>query len=388
MAVAHQDNTVLLVRRDAPTQARIVEAAQPAAAAGEVLVELDTFGLTANNLTYAVLGRPLRYFDFFEVPAGYDGTQEACLPVWGMATVRHSRSHDVAVGTRLYGYYPAARYAVLTPAHATPAGFRVERPHLPASHGVYHFYSEPVRDPFYLTTLEDLMVVMRPLFLTGLLLADYFVVSQFLGADTVLMSSAASKTSFGAAAAIAQASGKPVIGLASARSVAQARAFGVYADVIAYDELARLPTGTFLHADVAGSKPLRRALREALGERLVHTTQVGLTHWAEGSYDRSEDKAQRGDVFFAPAWTAKRRAEEGEAFFGSLRSGWQAQMNLARTQFHVTRAQGGAAVLAEFNALVEGRVEPTRAPVFALVQEGLVGASCRSDFSRDTFRRG
>jgi hypothetical protein len=365
MSHTTQANTLLLVQRDAPTVARTVEAALPELGDGDALVEINTFGLTANNITYAVLGRSLRYFDFFAVPASVDAASEACVPVWGMATVRQSRSPMAAVGARLYGYYPASRYAVLAPAHATPAGFRVERPHLPASHAVYHFYSEPARDPFYLPEHEALMVVMRPLFLTGLLLADYFQAHEFFGADAVLMSSAASKTSFGAAAAIAQLSDRPVIGLASARACAQARAFGVYREVVTYDDLARLPAGKFLYADVAGSKPLRHTLRALLGERLCHETQVGLSHWAEGSYDRAGGATPKGDVFFAPAWTARRRQELGDAFFAGLRAGWQAQMRGAIDVFRPEHAQGAAAVLAEFQALVEGRVEPTRAPVFS-----------------------
>ena len=178
------------------------------------------------------------------------------------------------------------------------------------------------------------------------------------------MSSAASKTAFGAAAAIAHMRGQPVIGLASARGVAQARAFGVYADVVAYDELARLPPGKFLYADVAGSSPLRENVIAQLGARLAHITQVGLTHWNEGSYGRL-DGAPPSNAFFAPTWTTRRRQELGLAFFERLRAGWQQQMALAAQHFRVARAQGGAAVLAEFNALVEGRIEPTCAPVFA-----------------------
>ncbi len=357
-------NPVLLFERAAPTRARVHVATAPAPGEGEVLVEIECFGLTANNLTYAVLGQALQYADFFPVPADVDGAREALLPVWGMATVRASRSAVIAEGARLYGYFPAARYALLTPAQGTPAGFRVERAWLPASHGVYHLYSEPDRDPFFTPGQEGLMVVMRPLFLTGLLFADYLAVHEFMGADAVLISSAGSKTAFGAAVAIRrQRAELPVIGLASTRAVAQASAFGVYDQVIAYDDLARLPTGRVLYADIAGSMPLRRALDAQLGERLVHHTQVGLTHWAEGNFGGEAGKAARDGVFFAPSWTARRRAELGSSFFASLSAGWHAQFAEALKHFHVSEERGGEAVAREFQALVDGRVEPTRAPV-------------------------
>jgi hypothetical protein len=62
-----------LVRRDDPRAFRI-DAGEPArsdAPAGAVQFEIERFGLTANNLTYAVFADRWRYWDFFSAPEGW-----------------------------------------------------------------------------------------------------------------------------------------------------------------------------------------------------------------------------------------------------------------------------------------------------------------------------
>src|SRR3546814_13330090 len=81
--------------------------------------------MTANNITYALFGTPAGlfgndegYWDFF-AGRGEPGR----LPVWGFATVTESAAEGVAVGDRLYGYYPIAERAVLTVRKPGPGGF-------------------------------------------------------------------------------------------------------------------------------------------------------------------------------------------------------------------------------------------------------------------------
>src|SRR3546814_15131979 len=80
--------------------------------------------MTANNITYAVFGKPSGlfgndqgYWDFF-APRGAPGR----LPVWGFATVTESAADGVAVGENFYGYYPMASHAVLPPGAGGPGG--------------------------------------------------------------------------------------------------------------------------------------------------------------------------------------------------------------------------------------------------------------------------
>ena len=50
---------------------------------GEALLRVESFGLTSNNITYAVFGEAMNYWDFF--PAS--GPEWGKLNVWGYARV-------------------------------------------------------------------------------------------------------------------------------------------------------------------------------------------------------------------------------------------------------------------------------------------------------------
>src|SRR5882672_9602201 len=99
----------LFVHRDDPRQHRLVESPVPDPAAladGELLVRIEKFGLSANNVTYAVLGKSaiINYFDFF--PTGETGWGR--VNVWGIGVVEASRHPELARGERMYGYFPLA----------------------------------------------------------------------------------------------------------------------------------------------------------------------------------------------------------------------------------------------------------------------------------------
>ncbi|MGA1245763.1 MAG: DUF2855 family protein, partial [Ilumatobacteraceae bacterium] len=78
---------------------------------GEVRLAVQSFALTSNNITYAVFGDGLKYWDFF--PVGEEPWGR--VPVWGFADVVESTIGDVAVGERVYGYLPMATELVVTP---------------------------------------------------------------------------------------------------------------------------------------------------------------------------------------------------------------------------------------------------------------------------------
>lgn len=94
-------------------------------AEGEAALAIETFALTANNITYAAYGDAMRYWDFF--PAGEDGF--GMMPVWGFATVAESRVDGLAEGTRLYGYYPMAEELIVMPTQVSERGFADGAPH-------------------------------------------------------------------------------------------------------------------------------------------------------------------------------------------------------------------------------------------------------------------
>ena len=92
---------------------------------GEARLAIEHFALTANNITYAVFGEVMKYWQFFPAADPAWG----CLPVWGFATVTESRAAGVAVGRRVWGYFPAGSHLLLTPVRVREGSFADAAPH-------------------------------------------------------------------------------------------------------------------------------------------------------------------------------------------------------------------------------------------------------------------
>lgn len=352
----------LFVRQDDPRRHRWVETAAPTVGDGDLLVRIEKFGLSANNVTYAVLGKSpiINYSDFF--PTGEEGWGR--VNVWGMGRVEVSKHAGVPVGTRLYGYFPLARAVVLRPAAVSASGFGVDRGPLPA---VYNQYAFTTADPFYLPGREEVQIVFRPLVLTGILLDDFVADgNDWFGAERVLIASASSKTSIGLAARLAKRPGHEVVGLTSARNAAFVRDLGYYSRVVTYDDVGSLsPQGRAVFVDVAGDVRVQRALDERLGDALVTTITVGLSHWDQaGDFATPSPKAT---FFFAPAWLAKRTEDWGAADLGRRIVGaWQGLMSDVDRWVHVVTANGPDAVAATYDRMVAGACGPDEAHVLSL----------------------
>ena len=114
------------VKRTDVHECRVVDTEPPDLEPGQVLLRVDAFALTANNITYAVLGDVLRYWDFFPTR---DGDTWGRVPVWGFADVVTTAHDEVAEGTRVYGYLPMSTHLVVKPGRVTPSGFVDEALH-------------------------------------------------------------------------------------------------------------------------------------------------------------------------------------------------------------------------------------------------------------------
>jgi hypothetical protein len=296
----------LLVDRADLARTEVVEVPTPVAGAGQVLLRVDRVGMTANNVTYAVFGDAMRYWAFFPAQAPWGR-----VPLWGFAVVEHSRVPEVAEGTRLYGYLPTSSHLVVEPAKADDRGFRdasAHRQHLPSP---YNGLTTTSGDPAYEAAWEDLQVLYRPLFMTSFVLADFLQDSAFFGGRSVVLSSASSKTAYGAAFLL-QGQVRTV-GLTSARNLAFTESLGCYDRVLTYDDVRQLPDAPAVYVDVAGDQVLRRAVHEHLGAALVHSAVVGAAH-----HDADPDlggtaglPGPRPTFFFAPDQMRKRYADWG-----------------------------------------------------------------------------
>jgi len=61
----------LAVARDDLSRTVLFEGAVPEIGSGEVLLRVDRVGVTANNVTYAVLGESFHYWSFFPTEPGW-----------------------------------------------------------------------------------------------------------------------------------------------------------------------------------------------------------------------------------------------------------------------------------------------------------------------------
>jgi hypothetical protein len=358
--------TTLHVRKDRLTEARLVEGEDSALAAGQARVRVDSFALTANNVTYGAFGEAMHYWDFY--PSREEGW--GIVPVWGFATVLQSLHPGVAVGERLFGYWPMASSAMLAPDRLNEREFFDASPHRTALHAAYNRYIRISRDPFYTPDTEDVQSLLRPLFITSWLIDDFLADNDFFGARTVLLSSASSKTAWTTALLLQQRTGIATVGLTSPANVAFCERLGCYGRVLSYADLGKLDAGTpCVYVDFAGDARLRSQVHERFTQ-LRYSCSVGGTHVSElGSAHGLP--GPRPVLFFAPAQAQKRQAEWGGAVFrDKLLAVWRdclAHMRSApQPWLRVQRHEGAAAALRAWQHMASGDVDPSAGHIVSL----------------------
>ena len=366
--VQSRSNDVLIVDRNDPRTCRLLSCEVQTPQPGEALLHIEKFGLSSNNVTYLALGDSMSYQEFFPAPDPGLVSRWCCPPVWGVARVLESATEELRGEERIYGFFPAAKFINLRPAAQSHSGFSVERPHIPDRFSLYNHYSLSTRDPFFSIGQEELMVVMRPLFLTGLLLADYLASIECGGASRLLVSSSASKTAYGFVHAMRNAAEVEILGLASEDGCGTADSFGLYDQVVPYQELESIDCNRpVTYVDVSGSIPIRERVDRHFAEHLRRVVAVGLTHWTEGTYGGAVPRVSApSEIFFAPTWSEKRIGNDGSAFVTKLMDGWNAQLRDAAEQFQLNHVQGPDALEASWRDLAHGRVNPSLALVHSL----------------------
>ena len=335
--------SVLEVRRGDLGVARVVDVRPSHLEDGQTRFSVERFGLTANNVTYALLGDRLRYWSFF--PSAEEGWGR--VPAWGFSTAVESRCADVRPGTRIFGYLPMGGELVLTPQPAGDRGLDDRSPHraeLPAVYNRYRRGEASARD--------DAMMVLQPLFMTSVLLAR-----SLEGASRVILSSASSKTALGTAYLLAHR-GAEVIGITA--SVGFVRSLELYANVVRYDaveELERRPPAIFV--DFAGDSEVRAAVHRHLGGELRASVLVGGTHMDAAVTAAEPLPGPEPTFFFAPDHVRGGIDRQARAAFDELvewSAGW----------LELERRDGAEAILATWADAIGGRLSPRIALSLAL----------------------
>lgn len=357
-----------LVRKDQLTTTELRSTPDQPLLEGEVRVRIDKFALTANNITYAAFGEAMNYWSFFPVGA-QDTPLWARIPVWGFGVVMQSLHPGVAVGERLYGYFPMSSQVVLSPTRLSAAAFSDGAPHRAALHPVYNQYLRCAADPFYSAESEDTQALLRPLFMTSWLIDDFLADNQFFGAlehslprPVMLLSSASSKTAYGTAFQLAQRAGIDVVGLTSPANVAFCEGLGCYHRVLSYEQLDQVDAdAACIYIDFAGNAGLRRAIHTRF-KHLLYSCSIGGTH-VEQLGGAKDLPGPRATLFFAPAQIKKRSADWGSEVLGQrLLAGWQAFTARARDPAKpwllIEQHRGAESVAAAYQQVLAGKGDP------------------------------
>lgn len=288
---------------------------------GQILMEVERFSFTSNNITYAIVGDQVGYWKFFKAPEG-----KGKLPGWGFAKVIASKSDTVQEGERFYGYYPMGSHLIVEPAKANEFGFMDGAEHRRALPPIYNYYTNTLKDAVYTQETEDVQCLLRPLFTTSFLIDDLFGDNSFFESKQIILTSASSKTGLALAHLLkkrkAQGASVEIIGLTSAGNKDFVTASGYYDQVFTYDDYASIdkaiPSSI---VDFSGNHKLQFDLQVYLGEKLKYNCLVGVVHWEE--LRGKEKLPQKGTFFFAPTYAQQRQKDWGrEGFQQRLKEAW------------------------------------------------------------------
>ncbi|KAF8334048.1 uncharacterized protein EI90DRAFT_3050810 [Cantharellus anzutake] len=346
---------------------------------GEIILRVETFGFSANNITYGLLGEHphFRYFDFFHAPetASTSQVSHGVIPVWGFGTVVATSHATVRVGQRLYGYFAMSKYLVLQLDEQT------NKYHVNVSLGKFGKDRRPYKqlticktDPMYQKDREAEIMLYRPLFWTSYWFEDWLYAKQYFGAHTVLVSSASSKTSFTVAYNIQRRKKTTgsldvnVIGLTSPSNVQFTRSLGLYDGVFTYDELDQVMMTVpsphpLVYVDVLGNSSLNSRVNKVFSPSMF--VPLGIDIW--------EDKTKTNvKGFFTPEWLAVRIAQLSPQQILEMQvEAWAALMKDCRkwVKIEKTYGLGNDGVQRYYWKTLEGKIAAEIGQAFSLWEE-------------------
>ncbi len=299
---------MLLVHKKQLNEVQQGTGEKPELESGEVLLEVKKYAFTSNNITYAVCGFQLNYWNFF--PSKSD--EWGIVPVWGFAEVIESKHDAIKMGEQVYGYLPMGKYLKIQAGRINTYGFADAVEHRRKLAPIYNYYTRTAADPSFVAALEDYIPIIKPLFATSFLIYHYLKENQFFESKQIVLTSASSKTALALAFMLKQNQAnddKKIIGLTSNGNVDFVESSGYYDSVLGYDACNEKITQTSTTiVDFAGNSNLLQAISDTLEENLKNVTLVGLTDWQSA---KSFKKIPNSSFFFAPTHIQNRYKEWG-----------------------------------------------------------------------------
>jgi NADPH:quinone reductase-like Zn-dependent oxidoreductase len=317
---------------------------------GEVLLSVERFALTSNNVSYALSGDFLDYWGFFPTQEGWGR-----LPVMGFGVVTDTTHPNITVGQRYFGFFPAGDFHIVQ-AQKTSGGFVDIAPHREKHAMAYRSFDDAAPS---LTDTDNAYLLLRGLYVTSFLAEDFLFDNGMFGAGQIVVSSASSKTAIALAQCIRARGNTHCIGLTSHSNLDFVNTVNLYDEVATYDDIENLaewaPT---IYVDIAGNNSVTTRVHAHFSDALQHSMKIGATHWDQGG--------QLGDLagpipqfFFAPTQLAKRGKEWGRDVLNTrLESSLRTFIDDSNRWLHVEESRGGDELMRVYHSLISGESRP------------------------------
>lgn len=357
------------VQRKSFDKARVSELPDRSLAPDEARLRIDFFAFTANNLTYAVAGDMLGYWQFFPPLGG--GDEWGVIPVWGYADVTElgtdAEATGLAVGDRLYGYFPPAQELIMQPVNVKQDSLFDGAAHRQSLPPLYNRYERVPASTDVLRSGEIAKALFGPLYMTGFCIFDQLKENDWYGAEQVLIISASSKTSLGVAYGFPGAESAPAaIGLTSASNATFVDGLGIYSQTVTYDDLSSIPKKPSVIVDMAGNSELASKLENMLGDDLRYYLSVGLTHWDQNTGGLAGADGKR-EMFFAPSYMlARAKALPPGQFAALVAAHTQSAAEASMGWLQLDKLEGLEKLAEEYPAVHAGKINPKRGLVFQM----------------------
>ena len=331
---------------------------------GEIIVEIESFAFTSNNVTYGVAGEMMGYWKFF--PSTKDPENIwGCIPMWGFAKIKHSNNEELKTGERLFGYFPASNILVMKPIKVSQKTFIDGQDHRKDLPPVYNNYIRLNNEDSYNKDNDNIRALLFPLHITSFCLCDYLQYEDYLGAEQIIIVSASSKTAIGLAQGLHREKGGPeIVGLTSKRNLDFVKDLNSYDHVITYDELDNINIDSpAVMVDMAGNREILGKLHSSLGNKMIKCITVGMTHWdnettADDTMGQLMNR-ERTEFFFAPDHIQKRISEWGtEGYNQKTSSFMDTRAEQSKSWMNIKEVSGLDNFLSTYDNVIQGDINP------------------------------
>ena len=330
----------------------------------QVLLKVERFSFTANNVTYGVAGDAIGYWQFFP-PTENLNNEWGCIPMWGFAEVVSSNNDDIKNGERIFGYFPPANNLLVNPIKISPQSFVDGKEHRKELPPVYNNYVRLNGEENYDSSMDNVRALLFPLHITAFCLCDALEEQAYEGASQVIIISASSKTGIGLAQGLADNADSPkIVGLTSRNNTNFLEGLGCYDEVISYDKLEKINNQDLsVMVDMSGNQEILSSIQDSLGNNMVKCLTVGMTHWNKGGTVEdalAEAELQdRTEFFFAPSHIQKRNSDWGVEGYNKRTSIFMSKRaEQSREWMQIKEISGLDKFIQTYQEIVSGDIKP------------------------------